>query len=420
MSTPPKVVRARTYSSPVMLRLAQVNWARLFASFLFALTVLATVVDFVVWAGQRFAPPPVSFIRGQSVFVAEMFYGVSYAAMGWLLATRIARNPLGWIFLVLGVTMALQLTVTFLVEEGHQALRPISYPLLVGAWFASSVHLPSIVVLTSVVFLRFPTGRPLTPRWRAFGWMTFFGALGIALGIGLSPAGLSWFPSLPNVFAVSRDMNPMLTALTIAGLMLMVAGVIGATASMVVRYHRSASVERAQLRWIAAAVVVLSAGGIPFIIARYGLQVDYASGELLLSIALVAGCFLPIAAAVAVLRHRLYDIDLILKRAFVYIPLTGILGGMYAAGVAMFQRVFQAITGDTSDAAVVIVTLVLAGAFTPIRNWLQAFVDHRFKPEAANAVLREDYTLTLEQRVAMLETRLSRMEVGADPRDYDV
>jgi hypothetical protein len=120
-----------------------------------------------------------------------------------------------------------------------------------------------------------------------------------------------------------------------------------------------------------------------------------------------------------VLRHRLYDIDLILNRALVYIPLTGILGGMYAAGVALFQRAFQTVTGDRSDAAVVIVTLVLAGAFTPIRNWLQAFVDHHFKPETPKAPLMEDITLTLEQRVALPERRLSRMEV-ADPREYDV
>ena len=200
----------------------------------------------------------------------------------------------------------------------------------------------------------------------------------------------------------------------------MVVGVLLASWSMVLRYRRSESIERAQLRWIAAAVVLLSVAGLPFIIARYGLQMDYRSGATLLTIALISGCFLPIAAAVAVLRHRLYDIDLILKRAFVYLPLTGILGGLYAAGVALFQRVFVAATGDKSDAAVVITTLVLAGMFTPIRNSIQVFVDRRFKPEAAPSGPgpMEDVALTLDQRVALLEARLGRMEVGADPR-YD-
>ena len=224
--------------------------------------------------------------------------------------------------------------------------------------------------------------------------------------------------------ALPIEYRPVLDIINATGLVVMVFGATLATISMVLRYRRSASVERAQLRWIAAAVVVLALGGIPFVVARYGLQVDYNQGQLLLSIALVAGCFLPIAAAVAILRHRLYDIDLILRRAFVYIPLTALLGGLYAAGVALFQRIFVAATGDTSDAAIVFATLVLAGMFTPARNWLQTFVDRRFKPEGDAAhkqehTLTEDVALTIDQRVAMLEARLARMEVGADPRNYD-
>jgi hypothetical protein len=215
-------------------------------------------------------------------------------------------------------------------------------------------------------------------------------------------------------------MSPVLTVITLAGVAVATVAILGATTSMIVRYRRSATTERVQLRWIAAAVLILTVAGLPFVVARYALDVDYRSGEILLALALFAGCTLPVAAAIAILRHRLYDIDLILKRAFVYLPLTGILGGLYAAGVALFQRLFQAITGDTSDAAIVIATLVLAGMFTPIRNSLQSIVDRHFKPESTEAALEpsEDFVLTLDQRVALLERRISRMEVGADPR-YD-
>ena len=145
--------------------------------------------------------------------------------------------------------------------------------------------------------------------------------------------------------------------------------------------------------------MILTTASLPFVLARYALDVDYRAGEILLAAALLAACLLPVAAAIAILRHRLYDIDLFLKRAFVYIPLTGILGGMYAAGVALFQRVFQTVTGDKSDAAVVITTLVLAGMFTPIRNSIQSFVDHRFKPESQEPAFEaaEDITFTLER-----------------------
>jgi hypothetical protein len=420
-------MKARPLSVPLGVRLAGIRWAWWLATLLVVLTFLTIAGDLIVWAEQRFEPPPVSFIRGQSVFLAEMFYAVSYAAMGWLLATRLSRNPLGWIFLVLGVSMAMQLGVTFLVQEAHEVARPLSVWLLDAAWLVSSIHLLMIVVLTTVVFIRFPTGKPLTPRWRWAGWLTFFGALGVAIGIGLAPEGLAWYPSLPNPFAAPFAYKQLLDLVTATGLIVMVTGTALATLSMVLRYRRSSVVERAQLRWIAAAVIVLTVGGIPFVVYRYGIPVadqNYNAGQLLLTIALVAGCFLPIAAAVAVLRHRLYDIDLILRRAFVYIPLTAILAGLYTAGVALVQRAFVAVTDDRSDAAIVIATLVVASMFTPVRNWLQTFVDKRFKPESEaqhlqEHTLTEDVSLTVDQRVAMLEARIARLEVGASPRMFE-
>jgi hypothetical protein len=417
-------VSVRSTASARLRRLPQINWLSTAASFLLVATVVAVVLDIVLWAGQRFQPPPVSFIDSQFVFVAEMFYAVSYAFMGWLLASRLQRNPLGWVLLLLGVFMAAQLTITFLIQEGHQAFRPIEWPLLFGAWLSSSAHLPLLVFLTNVFFLRFPTGRPLTPRWRFAGLLTLIGVVLVIVGIGLDPTGLGWYPSLTNVFAAPFSMRGALGIVTLAGLSTMIVGVGIGTASMVVRYHRSNDRERAQLRWIAAAVVALALAGVPFVIVRYGLQADYATGHLLLATALAAACLLPIAAAVAILHHRLYDIDLILNRAFVYIPLTGILGGIYAAGVALFQRLFMAVTGDKSDAAIVITTLVLAGMFTPVRNSLQSFVDRRFKPGGPHyGGLHMDEEHTVEQRLELLEERLAMMEAGRvaneSREDYD-
>jgi len=388
-------------------QLSEVDWVWLGATGLLAASVVAVLAGIFLWAGQRFEPPPVSFIDSGAVFWAEMFYAVAYAAMGWLLATRLPGNLLGWVFLILGFAMAAQLLVTFLVQEGHQAFRPISYPLLVAAWVASSAHLPMLAVLTNMIFLRFPTGRPVTPRWRGAGWLAFFGALLVIAGIGMDPAGLAWYPSLTNVFAAPFTARPTLELVTLLGMSMLFVGALIGTLSIVVRYHRSNDRERAQLRWIALAVVFLAVSGLPFIVVRYGLHADYATGHFLLAIALFAGCALPIAAAVAILHHRLYDIDLILNRAFVYIPLTAILAGLYAAGVALFQRLFVAVTGDKSDGAVVITTLVLAGLFTPVRNGLQNFVDKRFKPGTAPAHMDVHQEMqTVEQRLDALEQRM--------------
>ncbi|HEY7600166.1 MAG TPA: hypothetical protein VH741_09585, partial [Candidatus Limnocylindrales bacterium] len=338
-------------------------------------------------------------------------------AMGWLLASRLPRNVLGWIFLLIGLGMVAQMAVTFTVQQGHQIFRPLSPLVLAAAWLVSSLHLPSLIVSYVAIFLLFPDGRALSRRWAAFGWATALGVLLVVVGIGLSPAGLVWYPSLANPFAAPFAYEPLLVGVALAGLALLVVGVVVASVSMVVRYRRAGDVERAQLRWVAAAVVLLAGCGVPFVIARYALQMRYAEGELLMLVALGAGAFLPVAAAFAVLRRRLYDIDLILNRALVYIPLTGILGGLYAAGVALFQRVFVALTGNTSDVAIVITTLFLAGLFTPIRNHLQAFVDRRFKPPAAAGAAHEHPELPplipadeLRAQLAELDARLDQLE----------
>ena len=400
-------------------RLTQVNWAWLLATGLLAASIVAVFAGIVLWAGQRFVPPPVSFINDRFVFVAEMFYAIAYVAMGWLLATRLPGNVLGWVFQILGFSMAAQMLVTFLVQEGHQAFRPLSYPLLVAAWVGSSAHLPMLAVLTNVVFLRFPTGRPVTPRWRGAGYLALFGALLVIAGIGMDPTGLAWYPSLTNVFAAPYSARGALEIVTLLGMSMLVVGVAIGTASIVVRYHRSNDRERAQLRWIAIAVVFLAACGLPFVIVRYGFHADYADGAILLAVSLLAGCLLPVAAAVAILHHRLYDIDVILNRALVYIPLTAILAGLYAAGVALFQRLFVAVTGDKSDGAVVITTLVLAGLFTPVRNGLQSFVDKRFKPAGPTHLDPHQQIHSVEQRLELLEQRMAFVESAgkADPPD---
>ncbi len=403
-------------------RPSEIPWSQVLATGLFALTLAVLVVDVVLWGGQRFRAPPVTFVRGQGILIMEMFMAVSYGAMGWLLAHRISRNPLGWLFLVIGVVTAMQMTATFLVQEDHQAFRQVDYGDLWAAWLSSSVYLPLLVGLFVVVFLRFPDGRPLSRRWGYASWLAAIGTVLVIATTGLSPEGLLWYPSLPNPIALSVDARPALAVAAVIGLVLLVSGTLIAAASMAVRYSRAGDIQRAQLRWIAVAVLLLAGGGVPFLVIRYALRLDYAAGEVMLIVAVGAACFLPIAAAVAVLRHRLYDIDVIIGRALVYIPLTGILGGLYTAGVAGAQRVFVTLTGDRSDAAIVITTLVLASMFTPIKNWLQAIVDRRFKPGAGHGHAAAPHVTleTLSARVAALEqaatgipTAASSASVGA-------
>src|SRR4051812_25404188 len=173
-----------------------ISWSRAISVFLLALTVVGLLASVVLWAEVRFRTPHLSYIQGSLAFVAEMFYAISYAAMGWLIIRRMPRNLLGWVFMFLGLSMSLQLTVTFTIEGVYQAFRPLEPSLLFGAWLTSSFHLPMLIVLTVVVFLRFPTGKLLSRRWAIAGWTTLVGALLVSLAVGLDPLGLAWFPSL--------------------------------------------------------------------------------------------------------------------------------------------------------------------------------------------------------------------------------
>jgi len=345
-----------------------------------AVALAGLVVAYVLWAGQRFAPPPVSFMSGPFANATQFGMGIAYAGVGALLAARQPRNPIGWLFLGTGLIVSAGLPTNFLVAGQQATFRGPSPAVLTAAWVASSFNLPAVGALAILVFLLFPDGRAPSRRWSIVGWLAVGGALLVATGLALEPTGLIWYPSLPNPMALPASMAPVTRGLQLVGLVAMLGGVVGSAAAMVIRYHRAAGVDRPALKLIAAAVLLLAALGGPLLVARYGLAVGSRTGEPLLVATIVAASLLPVAAALGVLRYRLFDIDLILNHALVYVPLTGFLGGLYAASVALFQRIFVAVTGDTSDVAIILTTLILAGTFTPVRKSLEGFVDRRFKP----------------------------------------
>ncbi|HEY8787312.1 MAG TPA: SHOCT domain-containing protein [Candidatus Limnocylindria bacterium] len=144
------------------------------------------------------------------------------------------------------------------------------------------------------------------------------------------------------------------------------------------RVRRGGAVERQQIKWFAfAGAVVL----VSFVIqagARLASELTSAADLL----AIVGLSAIPAAVGIAILRYRLYDIDLIINRTVVYVLLTAVLAGVYTAGVALFQRMFVALSGQGSDLAIVMTLFVLATVFTPIKNTLQERVDRRIKPRS--------------------------------------
>lgn len=187
---------------------------------------------------------------------------------------------------------------------------------------------------------------------------------------------------------------------------------MGITA-VVVRYRRGTPVERQQARWFVAAVALAA---LPFSLSF----VRPFGGPVTLLIASIGLMLVPISVGIAVTRYRLYEIDRLISRTLVYVPLTAIVAGLYAAVVALLQRVFQSVTGDRSDAAIVISTLILASVFTPLRKWLEGIVERRFKPAApaqgpAEAADVNPDAPEWDERMAAIALRVVRTELDARP-----
>lgn len=165
---------------------------------------------------------------------------------------------------------------------------------------------------------------------------------------------------------ISRAL-PLQTTGLVVGVMTCVASL----ASLVLRWRRSQGIEREQLKWLAFAASV----AFPFLIVT----LVFPEEASLALIVLLVVPLVPIAVGIAILRYRLFEIDRIINRTLVYVPMTAVLAGIYTASVALTQRVFVAVTGEKSDGAVVFTTLVVVILFTPVKNALQAAVDRRFK-----------------------------------------
>jgi hypothetical protein len=163
-----------------------------------------------------------------------------------------------------------------------------------------------------------------------------------------------------------------ITAITVAGALF--AALFLSALSLVVRYRRAKGLERQQMKWIAGAAVLVGVyvlGGV--------LGLEWLLGEALwnlLNAATNTGLY--VAVGVAILRYRLYDIDLLINRTLVYGSLTATLVALYFDGIVLLQKVFVVLTGQKSTLAVVASTLMIAALFDPLRRRIQSFIDRRF------------------------------------------
>jgi hypothetical protein len=298
---------------------------------------------------------------------------VTSSTVGALVVLRRPENPIGWILCVSAFLFA------FSLFSGTYALyalvtRPGSLPAgEVAAWFSAWVQDP-VYLLFVYLFLLFPDGRPSSRRWRPLLWISgILMATTILVG-AFDPGPIQGDEPMRNplgieataeVFAVVGELVLYLTML-----LLVVSAV-----SVYLRYHRAGGVEREQIKWLAYAAAVL---GVVAVVALIGELLLGGFGWWIFLVLVLALFGIPLSIGAAVLRYRLYDIDIVINRTLVYGPLTVLLAAAYVASVAGLQAILRATTGQESTLAVVASTLVIAALFSPLRRRVQAFVDRRF------------------------------------------
>jgi len=327
--------------------------------------------------------------------------GVSGALVGGLVASRKPRNPVGWFFLAGACIGGLQALAGAYAVYGL-IVDPGSLPLAdLSAWFSSTFQIVGPIFGFVLLPLYFPNGRPPTPRWGLITWITV-GMLPVAiLLMAFSPGEAVYSTGIPNPLAVDA-LRPVSEALRSFVFALYLGLMLAAAVSLVVRLVRSRGEERQQIEWFVFAAALVP---VWFLINA---PIEQASPILFRVLDALIISSVPVAAGIAILRYRLYDIDRIINRTIVYAALTSVLVALYFGAIVLSQQVFVFLTGQRSTLAVVASTLVIAALFNPLRYRTQSFVDRRFYRR------KYDARKTLESFSARLREETDLEALNAD------
>jgi hypothetical protein len=362
--------------------------------------------------------------EGRPGFGFALLTGVlslAYPTVGALIASRLPTNPIGWFFCGLGLLYSAQRVfisyADYALNENF-ALPGGEYVAWVATWMFSAI--PTLVVF---LMLLFPNGRLPSRRWRIVAWVALCGAALTALGDMFMPGELPSHPYLDNPFGEVAVIGggfatyDLFGASIALGMTLLAVSILAALLSLMMRLRRARGDERQQLKWFLYAAVPLTVFGSlnigNSIVVTFTTTFLFRPVYLLPSLALYkaldyvtwfALLVVPVFTYIAILKYRLYDIDLVVNRALVYGSLTALLAALYFGGVTATQAIFRALTGQEQQPqlAIVVSTLVIAALFNPLRRRIQAFIDRRFYRrkydarktlEAFSAQLREETDL---------------------------
>jgi hypothetical protein len=402
-------VRNASISTRTATRLAWSLWVACVALISLALFLQFVTNDIVlVWSQERL---------GSGLAVLTGLLSLAFPTVGALVVSRLPTNLVGWIFCGVGLLYGMR---RFTLAYADYALYE-NFALPGGAymaWFSTWVGFAGPILAGVILMLVFPNGRLPSRRWRIVAWTAVLGAALTVLADAFMPGPLSTHFYVDNPFGwaavIGRGFTTydLFATSTVLGTILLLASSIAALVSLILRLRHARGNERQQLKWFlfaaAPATVCLNlilldphrhptvatnvtdfpfstAGILPWEVFNYVLYV-----------AVFALLVIPVCTYIAILKYRLYDIDIIINRTLVYGTLTITLVAVYLSGIVVLQRLFVLLTGQQSTLAVVASTLLIAALFTPLRRRIQSFIDRRFYRS------KYDATKTLEAFSAQL------------------
>ena len=396
-----------TVSDPTLRRLAWAVWW-----FFVAMVAVGVPLIFI----ERSAPAQTwGTVGTASDLVFTMVIG-TFPLVGLLILRRQPRNTIGWLLQGIGLVWGLSgfadnyATYGLVTNPGSLPGADVVAAMNEGSWA------PGIGLMGTFLILLFPNGHLPTPRWRPVAWLCGVTIVMVTITVALLPGQLeeSPVPTLDNPIALETA-APVLTVVLVAFLPLLPLCIIASAVGLVRRFRRSHGVEREQLKWLTGAGGIVAVLYLAMMVATALTETVLFTGETpwwvtaLQTVGVWAFVLLPVAIGIAILRHRLYDIDLVINRALVYGSLTATLAVVYLGSVLLLQVALSPLT-DQSDLAVAGSTLAVAALFGPARRRIQATVDRRFYRR------RYDATLAVDAFAGRLRHQVDLDAVGTDLR----
>ena len=340
------------------------------------LSLLLCAASIVLYVATGAVQPPSSWGTGGYSAVLTFFLPfLAFPLVGALIASRRPNNPIGWICLAVGIIWMIMLISTYYGLYGL-VVRPgsVPFPAAIGS-LGEWMWVPAVGLLGIYLILLFPDGRLPSRRWRPLAWLSGAVIVLASAGFALSPGPMDGLPWIRNPFGLEK--YPWVADATLGVMLLLPVCILASAVSLVLRFLRSRGEQREQIKWLAFAASILGLGISSYVIPANILPgdaggVDRLWVNLLEDVVTLSFAGVPVAVGIAILRYRLYEIDLVINRTLVYGTLTASVVGIYVLVVGYLGALFQ--TGGNLLISL-LATGVVAVLFQPLRDRLQRAVN---------------------------------------------